>query len=175
MSMDSTPCTLSDGSSVSLIPDKGLSVRLHCFFSCGLIFSSCYLDQIEDDTEEEDTESIDSDVWSRNPTRFLPNRLKQPEDLTSLNSSDFIEYMNRIGWPQGGTFSTLLSTVGYNFHEENRYMKPKWHENKVADALILLILELYVPSTIVITSSESAIKNTDYPSTSWEDQTFKFR
>ena len=72
--------------------------------------------------------------------------------------------MNEIGWPQGGTFSTLLSTVGYNFHEENRYKKAKWHENKVADALILLILELYVPSTIVITSSESAIKDTDYPS-----------
>ena len=74
--------------------------------------------------------------------------------------------MNRIGWPQGGTFSTLLSTAGYNFHEENRYMEPKWYEQKVADALILLILELYVPSTIVITSYESATKNTDCPSIS---------
>ena len=163
MSMDSTPCTLSDESSVSLIPDKGLSVRLHCFPPRKVIFSSCYLAQIEDDTEEEDTESIDSDVWSQNPTTSLPDRLK---DFTSLNSYRFIAYMNRIGWPQGGTFSTLLSTVGYDFHDENRYMVSKWHEHKVADVLILLIFELYVPSTIIIPSSESAIKSTDYPSIS---------
>ena len=74
--------------------------------------------------------------------------------------------MNRIGWPQGGTFSTLLSTVGYDFHEENGLMVPQAKGSKVADALILLIFELYVPSTIVITSSESAIKNTGYPSIS---------
>ena len=74
--------------------------------------------------------------------------------------------MNRIGWPQGGTFSTLLSTVGYDFHEENGLMVPKAEEDKVKDALVLLILELYVPSTIVIISSESAIKNTDCPSIS---------
>ena len=74
--------------------------------------------------------------------------------------------MNWIGWPQGGMFSTLLSTVGYEFHKENGLMVPKAEKNKVKDALVLLILELYVPSTIVITSSESAIKNTDYPSIS---------
>ena len=74
--------------------------------------------------------------------------------------------MNRIGWPQGGTFSTLLSTVGYDFHEENGLMVPKAKENEVKDALVVLIFELYVPSTIVITSSESAIKDTDYPSIS---------
>ena len=72
--------------------------------------------------------------------------------------------MNHIGWPQGGTFSTLLSTVGYDFHEENSLMVPKAGEDKVKDALVVLILELYVSFTIVITSSESATKNTDYPS-----------
>ena len=144
-------------------PDEGLSVRLRCSFPCKLIVPSCYLDQIEDETEEEDTESIDSDVWSQNSTTSLPNRLK---DFTSLNSYRFIQYMNRIGWPQGGTFSTLLSTVGYDFHEKNGLMVPRAERNKVQDALALLILELYVPSTIVITSSESAIKDTDYPSIS---------
>ena len=74
--------------------------------------------------------------------------------------------MDQIGWPQGGTFSTLLSTVGYGFHEENGLMVPQAKEYKVADALILLIFELYVHSTIIITSSESVIKNTDYPSIS---------
>ena len=74
--------------------------------------------------------------------------------------------MNRIGWPQGGTFSTLLSTVGYDFHEENGLMVPQARASNVADALILFILELYVPFTVVITSSESAIKNTGYPSIS---------
>ena len=161
--MDSTPSTLSDGSSVSLIPDKGLSVGLHCFFYCKLISSSCYLEHIEDGIEEEKTEYIDSYVRSRNPTGFLRNQLKH---FTSLDSSNFIVYMDRIGWPQGVTFSTLLSTVGYDFHERNGLMVPKADRNKVRDALALLILELYVPSTIVITSSESAIKNTDYPSTS---------
>ena len=74
--------------------------------------------------------------------------------------------MNRIGWPQGGTFSTLLSTVGYDFHEENGLMVPKAEEYKVKDALVVLILELYVSSTIVIIFSESTIKNTDCPSIS---------
>ena len=83
--------------------------------------------------------------------------------------------MNHIGWPQGGTFSTLLSTVGYDFHEENGLMVPKAEDDKVKDALVVLILELYVSSTIVITSSESAIKNTGYPSISGGDPTFKFR
>ena len=74
--------------------------------------------------------------------------------------------MNRIGWPQGGTFSTLLSTVGYDFHEDRGHMVPKAKQDEVKDALVVLIFELYVPSTIVITSFKSAIKNTDYPSIS---------
>ena len=116
-----------------------------------MIFSSCYLDQIEDGTEEENTESIDSDVWSQHPTTSLPIWL---EDFTSLNSYRFIDYMNRIGWPQGGMFSTLLSTVGYDFHEENGLMVPKADLGCVEEALIGLILELYVPYTIVILSPE---------------------
>ena len=147
-----------------------------------MIFSSCYLDQIEDDTEKENTESIDSYICSQSPTTSLPD---QPKDFTSLNfrdpsppdqSEDFTPlnryYLincinrNRIGWPRDGTFLTLLSTVGYDFHEKNGLMVPKAGKNKVKDALVLLILELYVPSTIVIISSESAIKNTDYPSIS---------
>ena len=108
-------------------------------------------------------ESIDSDVWSESSTTSLPDRLK---DFTSLNSYRFIQYMNQIGWPQGGTFSTLLSTVGYDFHEENGLMVPKAEEYKVKDALVVLILELYVSSTIVIIFSESTIKNTDCPSIS---------
>ena len=72
--------------------------------------------------------------------------------------------MNHIGWPQGGTFSTLLSTVGYDFHEENGRMVSEAKAYKVRDALILLIFELYVPFTIAIISSESTIKNTDCPS-----------
>ena len=106
-------------------------------------------------------ESINSNLWSQSPTTSLPSWLR---DLTSLDSYYFIDYMNRIGWPQGGTFSTLLSTVGYDFHEENSLMVPKAGEDKVKDALVALILELYVSFTIVITSSESATKNTDYPS-----------
>ena len=74
--------------------------------------------------------------------------------------------MNQIGWPQGGTFSTLLSTVGYDFREENGLVVPQAKGYKVKDALILLIFELYVPSTIVIIFSESTIKNTDCPSIS---------
>ena len=163
MSMGSTSRNPSDGSSVSRIPDTGLSVILHCFFYCKLISSSCYLEHIEYGIDEEKTESIDSYVRSRNPTRFLRNQIKR---FTPLNSSNFIAYMNWIGWSQGGTFSTLLSTIGYDFHKGNRYMVPKSHEYKVADALIILILELYVPSIIVITFSESAIKNTDCPSIS---------
>ena len=108
-------------------------------------------------------ESIDSYVLSQNPTTSLSRWL---EVFTSLNSYNFIDHMNRIGWPQGGTFSTLLSTVGYDFHEENGLMVPKADLGCVEEALIGLILELYVPSTIVITSSESAIKNTGYPSIS---------
>ena len=106
-------------------------------------------------------ESINSNLWSQSPTTSLPSWLR---DLTSLDSYYFIDYMNRIGWPQGGTFSILLSTVGYDFHEENSLMVPKAGEDKVKDALVALILELYVSFTIVITSSESATKNTDYPS-----------
>ena len=108
-------------------------------------------------------ESIDSYVLSQNPTTSLPRWL---EVFTSLNSYNFIDHMNRIGWPQGGTFSTLLSTVGYDFHEENGLMVLKAETVEVKHALIVLILELYVPATIVITSSESAIKDTDYPSIS---------
>ena len=128
-----------------------------------MIFYSCYLDQIEDGIEEEKTESIDSDDRSK---YFTPSYSRKPRHITSLGGYDFIEYMNQIGWPQGGTFSTLLSTVGYDFHEENGLMVPKAEEYKVKDALVVLILELYVTSTIVITSSESAIKNIDCPSIS---------
>ena len=74
--------------------------------------------------------------------------------FTSLDSYDFIGYMNQIGWPQGGTFSTLLSTLGYDFHEENGLMVPKADLGCVEEALIGLILELYVPDTIVILSPE---------------------
>ena len=106
-------------------------------------------------------ESINSNLWSQSPTTSLPSWLR---DLTSLDSYYFIDYMNRIGWPQGGTFPTLLSTAGYDFHERNGLMVPKAEEDKVKDALVLLILELYVPFTIAIISSESTIKNTDCPS-----------
>ena len=108
-------------------------------------------------------ESINSNLWSQSTTTSLPSWLR---DLTSLDSYYFIDYMNRIGWPQGGTFSTLLSTVGYDFHEENGLMVSKAREYKVADALTLLIFELYVPFTIVIISSESTNKNIDCPSIS---------
>ena len=137
-----------------------------------LIFSSCYLDQIEGDAESENTKHMSS--YNR-PQYFTPSYSLKPQHITSLDGYYFIQYMNKIGWPQGGTFSTLLSTVGYDFHEENGLMVPKAEKHKVKDALVLLILELYVPSTIVITSSESAIKNTDYLSISWGDQTFKFQ
>ena len=132
-------------------------------FSSKLIFYSCYIDLIEDGAEEEDTESIDSDDRSKYFTR---SSNCEPQHITSLDGFDFILYMEQIGWPQGGTFSTLLSTVGYDFHEENGLMVPQAKAYKVKDALILLIFELYVPSTIVIISSESTIKNIDCPSIS---------
>ena len=97
---------------------------------------------------------------------FTPSYSLKPQHITSLDNYNFIVYMNHIGWPQGGTFSTLLSTVGYDFHEENGRMVPQARVSNVADALIILILELYVSSTIVIIFSESTIKNTDCPSIS---------
>ena len=129
-----------------------------------MIFSSCYLDQIEGDAESEDSiKPVPSNDRSK---YFTSCHGCVTRHVTSLNGDYFIEYMNQIGWPQGGMFSTLLSTVGYDFHEENGFMVSKAREYKVADALTLLIFELYVPFTIVIISSESTNKNIDCPSIS---------
>ena len=140
--------------------------------SSKLIFSSCYLDRIEGDAENDDMEPMNSDDQFQILASLWDDKCRY---FTSLSSEDFIFYMNQIGWPQGGVFSTLLSTVGYGFREENGLMVSQAKANKVEDALTLLIFELYVPSTIAIISSESASKNIDCPSIFWRDQTFNFR
>ena len=65
------------------------------------------------------------------------------QDITSLDADSFVEYMNEIGWPQGGTFVTLLSTVNYHFYEKDGRMTTtrRWG-TKVAPALSVLISEL---------------------------------
>ena len=70
----------------------------------------------------------------------LPEHL---QDITSLNAEHFVEYMNEIGWPQDGTFVTLISTMGYHFcKRDGRVVTRKWDEFKVAPVLSLLISEL---------------------------------
>ena len=70
----------------------------------------------------------------------LPEHL---QDITSLNALHFVEYMNKIGWPQDGTFVTLLSTMGYHFRErDGRVVTREWDEFQVALVLSLLIFEL---------------------------------
>ena len=69
----------------------------------------------------------------------LPEHL---QDITSLNARHFVEYMNKIGWPQNGTFMALLSNFGYHFKEnDGRTITRRWYYS-VARALSVLISEL---------------------------------
>ena len=64
--------------------------------------------------------------------------------------------MNQTGWAQGGIFSILLSTAGYDLQrEKGRMVLQQEMIYDAAGTLTLLIFELYVPCTIVIVSSNS--------------------
>ena len=64
--------------------------------------------------------------------------------LWDSNGENFIEYMDAIGWPQDGAFTTLLSTVGHYFDEKDGRMatrKPEiWFGH--GSSLSVLIFEL---------------------------------
>ena len=64
------------------------------------------------------------------------------QNFTSLNAWDFVSYMNQIGWPQNGSFSILLPTLGYHFREVGGRMVTRKHAIFVTDALSILIFEL---------------------------------
>ena len=53
-----------------------------------------------------------------------------------------MEYMDEIGWPQDGTFVTLLLTFGYRFHEKDGRIVTHRPWTWTAEALSILILEL---------------------------------
>ena len=62
--------------------------------------------------------------------------------FTSFDASDFIGYMDTVGWPTDGTFSELLSSVGYDFDQAKaRIIEPKY-DARADEALTLLIFEL---------------------------------
>ena len=64
--------------------------------------------------------------------------------------------MNQTGWAQGGIFSTLLSTAGYDLQrDKGRMVLQQEMIYDAADTLTLLIFELYAPYAIVIVSSNS--------------------
>ena len=69
----------------------------------------------------------------------LPEHL---QDITSLNTRHFIEYMNKIGWPQDGTFVTLLPTLGYHFRKWDGRIVTRRLWIWTAEALSILIFEL---------------------------------
>ena len=98
-------------------------------------------------------ESISSYDWSRDSIMSSDDQFQYS---TSLDRYDFIYYMNQTGWAQGGIFSTLLSTAGYDLQrDKGRMVLQQEMIYDAADTLTLLIFELYAPCTIVIVSSNS--------------------
>ena len=98
-------------------------------------------------------ESISSYDWSRDSILSSDDQFQYS---TSLDRYDFMYYMNQTGWSQGGIFSTLLSTAGYDLQrEKGRMVLQQEMIYDAADTLTLLIFELYDLSIIVITSSNS--------------------
>ena len=69
----------------------------------------------------------------------LPAEVK---DATSLSAVNFVWYMNKIGWMQGGTFVTSLSAMGYHLNEVNGVMVMQKWADRVAPILSLIIFEL---------------------------------
>ena len=62
--------------------------------------------------------------------------------LRNSNGENFILYMDAIGWPQDGAFTTLLSTVGYYFNEKDGRIVIQKRSEWAASALSVLICEL---------------------------------
>ena len=114
---------------LSVVPVEGMATQ-RLTHSSYISFPLYYPDQTDSSIQDEDEhmEAIG-----------LP---EDSQDITSLYAHSFVGYMNKIGWPQDGTFMALLSNFGYHFHEKDgRTVTREW-SGRVAPALSLLISEL---------------------------------
>ena len=63
-------------------------------------------------------------------------------NFTSLKAWQFVDFMNRIGWPRDGTFVAFLSAMGYYFRKENGRIVTRKEGWQVEGALSIAIFEL---------------------------------
>ena len=66
--------------------------------------------------------------------------------MQNLNGENFTRYMDEIGWPQDGAFTTLLSTMGHYFDETDGRMVIRglgvWSAPVPGSSVSVLIFEL---------------------------------